>query len=612
MVFLLDAIKVNPGPLAEVEVMPPQISLQILDTARLGARALDRFGNEISDVLFTWSVLEPVGNIDETGLFTAATGAGAYEALVKVTATQEAQSREALIDVTIEPGPLSRLVLEPFETTLDIGATQSYTLRASDDYGNKISDALTSWSITADVGTIDASGVLTAGTKAGSFPGAIRVEVVKGIRRASATADVTIRPDPLATIELQPSSVGDLKRGATAQFTAAGFDEYGNEIPGLAFLWEATGGEVDQAGLFTAIGRSGRYEVTATATFKGSSGIGSAMVTIPPQWIATGSMAVSREEHTATLLADGKVLIVGGAPTKLAELYDPATGTFSATGNALCEHGPGATATRLLDGRVLVAGGGDDLQCAEIYDPATRLFSRLGDLKAGHSWHTATLLSDGKVLIAGGEFGGFSKAEAELYDPAAGSSSLSGSLKTDRSRHTATLLPNGQVLVTGGHNIDSGSRKCLDLVEIYAATTGTFSQAGKTFFGGWEVKATLLNNGKVLITEGTAGLAEIFDSSTGTFSATGEMAVLRAEYTATLLPDGRVVIVGGFGPRGPGEVGMNSAEVYDPEANRFTAIADMNEARFSHTATLLPNGQVLVVGGFAAGGVFLSSAELLD
>ena len=162
---LPEAVNVNPGPLAEVVVTHTQIALQVQDTARLGARALDRFANEISDVVFTWSTLTPAGRVDDTGMFTAGTAAGTYEGLVKVTATQGSKSKDALIGVTITPGPLSSVVVKPAEVALDIGATETFSFRAFDQFGNEISDVVGSWSIAQEVGTIDAKGVLTAGTK---------------------------------------------------------------------------------------------------------------------------------------------------------------------------------------------------------------------------------------------------------------------------------------------------------------------------------------------------------------------------------------------------------------------------------------------------------------
>src|SRR5262245_31067956 len=115
-------------------------------------------------------------------------------------------------------------------------------------------------------------------------------------------------------------------------------------------------------------------------------------------WTTTGSMSVQRRDHTATLLTDGKVLINRGTGGST-ELYDPVTGAFSPTGPSLGGgFAQGSTATRLLDGRVLIVGGSP----AEIYNPPTGTFSPAGNLNVARVVHTATLLSNGKVLIVGG------------------------------------------------------------------------------------------------------------------------------------------------------------------------------------------------------------------
>ena len=167
-------------------------------------------------------------------------------------------------------------------------------------------------------------------------------------------------------------------------------------------------------------------------------------------WIPTGSMSVSRSDHTVTLLTDGNVLIVGGF-TLTAELYDPIAATFTPTGNTLFFHGQGATATRLLDGRVLIVGGNAAQQSAEIYDPTTATFGATGTPTAPHAFHTATLLPNGKVLIAAGQdLSRASHAVAELYDPTTGNFMPTGSLNDHRFGQAATLLPNGKVLIAGG------------------------------------------------------------------------------------------------------------------------------------------------------------------
>src|ERR1035438_8874987 len=181
-------------------------------------------------------------------------------------------------------------------------------------------------------------------------------------------------------------------------------------------------------------------------------------------WTVTGSQAAPRVFHTATLLPSGKVLIVGGYGSSggllsSAELYDPASGTWTTTG-ALATAREYHTATLLPNGMVLVVGGetnnqiilgNNSLASAELYNPATGHWTATGPLKYGRYQHTATLLQNGKVLVAGGT--GYSPtATAELYDPAAGTWTTTGAMSTARAQHTATLLPDGRVLAGGGNS----------------------------------------------------------------------------------------------------------------------------------------------------------------
>jgi hypothetical protein len=231
----------------------------------------------------------------------------------------------------------------------------------------------------------------------------------------------------------------------------------------------------------------------------------------------TGSLNTARAYHTATLLNDGQVLIAGGSnsargyPTYLttAELYNPVTGTFSYTTRTLKVARAHHTATLLSNGLVLVAGGfdgnlsSDYLASAELYNPATGTFTLAGSMKIARQLHTATLLNNGLVLIAGGNLGSLLSGlldRAELYNPAAGTFTLTGSLETARASHTATLLNNGMVLIAGG---DGSGKVDLAGAEMYNPATRTFAPAGDLRTGRANHTATLLNNGMVLIAGGT-------------------------------------------------------------------------------------------------------------
>ncbi len=217
---------------------------------------------------------------------------------------------------------------------------------------------------------------------------------------------------------------------------------------------------------------------------------------------------------------------------------------------------------------------------------------------------SATLLPNGDVLVAGGnprfDRGGISLATAELYDPSTGRWTLTGDMQEARQDHAAVLLANGEVLVLGG-NASAGASRLLGSVELYAPGTGAWTDTGRLTSVRTNATATLLADGKVLVTggissrtEGPERSAEVYDPVTGTWATTGAMRVGRNGHTATLLPDGRVLVVGG---QCCTEAAVASAELYDPASGTWTSAGAPGSARRNHTAVALADGKVLVYGG---------------
>jgi len=341
-----------------------------------------------------------------------------------------------------------------------------------------------------------------------------------------------------------------------------------------------------------------------------------APTTTSSNFVAVGNMNTARANHVAILLPDGKVLIAGGVlagypvqlPLASAELFDPSTRSFTPTGNMMVPRSsPGAVL--LANGKVLIVGGSQDLS-AEIYDPSTGAFTSTGNMipvgtgssQSSLNMSFATLLQDGRVLVEGDD--------AEIYDPATGAFSLTGAYtNADTLWITSTLLQDGRVLLTGWAGCalwcESGA------TELYDPRTNTFSVAGPLAQWGNVNTATLLMNGKVLFV-GSDGMdlsadAELYDPTADTFTSVGRMIGPHEFSAAVRLSNGTVLISGGQLEGGSGSA---EADLYDPSTEMAASVGNMTVGRHDHTATLLPDGTVLITGGYTTWPSSTNTAEI--
>lgn len=299
------------------------------------------------------------------------------------------------------------------------------------------------------------------------------------------------------------------------------------------------------------------------------------------------------------LIAGGQNESFGGL-ILTGELYDPKLQTFVMTGSlkvGRADH----TATLLHDGRVLMAGGTDTNSPSELYDPRTGTFQETGRLALERSEHGAALLNNGTVLISGGldpDTPDHMRMSAELYDPLSGRFRQTGRMVSGSADGTALLLKGGEVLIIGGRENWYGA-----IPEVYEPNSGVFRRAGSRLEGNYACSATFLANGRVLLTGcvhyPTLATTEalLYDPRIHRVTDAGNMTVPRCGNSATLLPNGKILIAGGWAtPHGTPKY-YASAELYDPARGTFTPTGSMHFARKYPTAILLQDGTVLILGG---------------
>jgi hypothetical protein len=328
-------------------------------------------------------------------------------------------------------------------------------------------------------------------------------------------------------------------------------------------------------------------------------------------------LAQARSYHTVTRLADGRLLIVGGeqyegdeiTPLASTEIFDPEAGALS-MGPALSEARSAATATLLEDSRVLVAGGGASsaaaagipLRSAELFDPTPNTWaSTPGELVTSRWRHAATMLHDGRVLLWGGQSLYLSWVPAEVFDPALGTFS-----EQDWPLYYAPDQPPSQLMVDG---------------DLFASGATVSPETGvdpaTELWGHYEAPSTLLHDGRTLYVVGATAYLGLPSTPVVRHYSGWTSMPRRGDHAATLLPSGRVLLTGGHYAVATDEgilaihEQLDSAEI-DPVSGNIEVTAPLARARLFHTATLLANGQVLIVGGQSPSGADNRVSELYD
>jgi N-acetylneuraminic acid mutarotase len=295
-------------------------------------------------------------------------------------------------------------------------------------------------------------------------------------------------------------------------------------------------------------------------------------------WTATTDMLHARAYAMVVTLKDGSVLAAGGAfggvPLTSAERYVPDYGGWMQAGSMSSPRTQG-TITLLADGRVLVAGGGSvgapsfaATSSAELYDPATNTWTVAASMSMPRTLHTATLLHDGEVLVAGGATRytggqGTVTSSAEIYDPKADAWHAAASMSVARYIHSATRLGNGHVLVVGGWAFTTSFDASLETAEVYDPASNGWTPTGSMAAGRARFSLVSLNDGRLLAAGGVGptyhmlATAELWDPGTGHWQATGSLGAAVMWPALAVLQDGRTLIAGG---------------ALDPRAARTTSV----------------------------------------
>jgi len=316
-------------------------------------------------------------------------------------------------------------------------------------------------------------------------------------------------------------------------------------------------------------------------------------IAVDPGWVSGPTMGRVRKLHKAVPLADGRVFFMGGEDGgtyqrhRDADIYNPATNTFSLTGDSGGPIGVGVQVIRLGDGRVLAAGGAGislPTAAAAIWSPATGAWAAIPGMPYNRKDAATVLVSPTKVLLAGGGTVAVGGESAVVYDATTNAWSEVASMSVSRGMPIGAKLPGGTILVCGG---DSVLKSC----EHWNPTTNVWAARAPMAAARGAAVATVLADGRVLVSGGYGlSSAEVYNPTTNAWSSAGNMAGVRAQHVALLLPSGKVFVAGGT---------TALAQLYDPATNTWTPAGSMSVVRDESAGGLLASGKVIVSGGTA-------------
>jgi hypothetical protein len=445
-------------------------------------------------------------------------------------------------------------------------------------------------------------------------------------------------PPQNVSISIAPTSANILV-GAAVSFSST-VSGTSNPAVTYAVMEGANGGQINGSGAYVAPSAAGVYHVRVSSAADPSK-VADATITVRDYARTVDKypfLPNGYDFHTSSLLNDGSVLVAGGKglsgiTNRQSLRYNPAQDRFE-TDALLAVARQAHAAAILANGRVLVMGGfdlnvpGTDFDpvftSTEIYDPATRAFSAGPNMIFPRRHHVVTTLADGRLLITGGiqlRGSGFGASpNTELYNSITSQITAGQRMIEGRWMHTATLLTDGRVLIVGGRS-NNCTVNCpffaLNTAEIFDPATGLFTATSPLNIARFGHTATRLRDGRVLIVGGqtTDALAtdgvpvptvEMFDPVTGRFTVGGNLVLARSSHTATMLNNGKILIAGGF--RVGSIIATERTEIFDPATGISVEGPPMDEFHARHTATLLPTGEVLIISG-TNGGQSITVAE---